>query len=153
MLFFSLVNNQESPSIDLVFLTLEDAKNLDGLIDAIKLTRNLPGVELKQLFVSAMRSVCEENGRDDPHILQSLLEWPYIWISQIFFIGWSKKCKRRKFHWIIDRKGQFSEELPSLGRRIVDFRFLNVHLLSKGLDPFDVELEETRDEELHNDHG
>ena len=78
MLFYSPVKRRRNFSGRSRFSNVEDAKNLDGLIDAIKLTRNLPGVELRQLFVSAMRSVCAENRREDPYTLRSLLEWRYI---------------------------------------------------------------------------
>lgn len=38
-----------------------DSNNIDGLIDAIRLTRNLPDVNQKQLFASAIRYVIKES--------------------------------------------------------------------------------------------
>ncbi|CAF4188355.1 unnamed protein product [Rotaria sp. Silwood2] len=89
--------------INLHALLFADSNNLDALIEAIKLTRNLPGVNQSQLFTSAIRVALRLNQSD--------------------MIDWLIK--------------EIQENRIQLDIRIK--KYLDAHLLSKGLDPLNIE--------------
>ncbi|CAF3583271.1 unnamed protein product [Rotaria sordida] len=88
--------------INLHALLFADSNNLDALIEAIKLTRNLPGVNQSQLFTSAIRVALR--------------------LDQSDMIDWLIK--------------EIQENRIQLDIRIK--KYLDAHLLSKGLDPLNV---------------
>ncbi|CAF0726305.1 unnamed protein product [Adineta ricciae] len=100
--------------INLHSLLFADSNNLDALINAIKLTRNLPDVDQKQLYTSAIRVAIRLDKSD-------VVDW---------------LCK------------DIQEHQVQLDIRVK--KFLNAHLLSKGLDPLKIK---TEDNELENEQN
>ena len=97
-------------------LLFADEKNLPALIEAIKLTRDLPGVEPKSLFNAAIRLAIELDQTD-------------------------------LIHWLIEEMQQKNFQLETRHRK-----FINAHLLAKGLDPLETQPENEPNEKvlLHN---
>ncbi|CAF4575672.1 unnamed protein product [Rotaria sp. Silwood1] len=88
--------------INLHALLFADSNNLDALIESIKLTRSLPGVNQSQLFTSAIRVALR--------------------LDQSDMIDWLVK--------------EIKENQIQLDIRIK--KYLDAHLLSKGLDPLKI---------------
>lgn len=92
--------------INLHALLLADSNNIDALIDAIRLTRNLPNVDQKQLFAAAIRVAVRLDKSD-------------------------------MIDWLVTEVKQNNVQLDPRVKK-----YLDAHLLSKGLDPLKIETNE-----------